>query len=103
MSIRAMMLKGFRISMIDLENTLPAMQQAVDGKIETVTLRDNGAMICDREALPKDKPYNNLASLIAGTGVYGDAIIVGADGDGFCDVPDPFLALLNFPDDYFEQ
>lgn len=103
MSIRAMMLKGFRISMIDLENTLPAMQQAVDGKIETVTLRDNGVMICDREALPKDKPYNNLASLIAGTGVYGDAIIVGADGDGFCDVPDPFLALLNFPEDYFEQ
>lgn len=103
MSIRAMMLKGFRISMIDLENTLPEMQQAVDGKIETVTLRDNGVMICDREALPKDKPYNNLASLIAGTGVYGDAIIVGADGDGFCDVPDPFLALLNFPEDYFEQ
>lgn len=101
--IRAMMLKGFRISITDVENTLPALQQAVDGKIETVTLRDNGVMICDREALPKDKPYNNLASLIAGTGVYGDAIIVGADGDGFCDVPDPFLALLNFPEDYFEQ
>lgn len=101
--IRAMMLKGFRISITDVENTLPALQQAVDGKIETVTLRDNGVMICDREALPKDKPYNSLASLIAGTGVYGDAIIVGAYGDGFCDVPDPLLALLNFPEDYFEQ
>lgn len=101
--MRAMMLKGFRISMIDVENTLKDIQRAVDGKIETNALRDNGVMISDRDAMPKDKPYNNLASLIAGTGIYGDALIVGADEDAFCDVPDPFLALLNFPDDYFKQ
>lgn len=101
--MRAMMLKGFRISMIDVENTLKDMQRVIDGKIETTTLRDDGVMISDRDALPKERPYNNLASLIAGTGIYGDALIVGADGDEFCDVPDPFLALLNFPDDYFKQ
>lgn len=101
--MRAMLLKGFLISMIDLENTLPAMQQAIGGKIETTTLRDDGVMISDRDALPKERPYNNLASLIAGTSIYGDAVIVGAEGDAFCDIPDPFLALLNFPEDYFRQ
>lgn len=100
--MKGILIKGHLFRLEDVENTLPALKQVVDGKIETVTLRDNGVMICDRDALPKDKPYNNLASLIAGTGIYGDALIVGADEDAFCDVPDPFLALLNFPEDYFK-
>ena len=101
--MKGILIKGHLFRLEDVENTLPALQQVVDGKIETTTLRDDGVMISDRDALPKDRPYNNLASLIAGTGIYGDALIVGADGDEFCDVPDPFLALLNFPDDYFKQ
>ena len=101
--IRAMMLKGFRISITDVENTVKDLQKAVDGKLESISLRDGGVMICDRDALPKDKPYNNLASLIAGTGVYGDALIVGTDGKGFCDVPEPFMALMMFPEDYFKE
>lgn len=103
MILRAMMLKGFRIVMTEVADSRAELSQAVDGKPEFIELRDGGIMVCDREALPKEKPYNSIASLIAGTGVYGDAIIVGADGDGFCDVPDPFIALLNFPEDYFEQ
>ena len=95
------LIKGHLFRREEVENTLPALQQVVDGKIETVTLRDNGVMICDRDAMPKDKPYNNLASLIAGTGIYGDALILGADEDTFCDVPDLFLVYLNFPDDYW--
>lgn len=101
--MRAIKLQGFLIKLIDVENTVKDLQTAVDGKLESISLRDDGVMICDREALPKDKPYNNLASLIAGTGVYGDALIVGTDGKGFDDVPDPFMALMNFPEDYFEQ
>lgn len=101
--MRAIKLQGFLIKLIYVENTVRDLQNAVDGKLESISLRDDGIMICDREALPKDKPYNNLASLIAGTGVYGDAIIVGTDGKGFSDVPDPFMALMNLPEDYFEQ
>ena len=101
--MQAMMLQGFRIRMIDLENTTKDIQETLGGRYETITLRDGGHMLCDQFALAKDKPYNSLASLIAGTGVYGDAIIVGADGDGFCDIPDTFLALLNFPEDYFKS
>lgn len=95
------LIKGHLFRREEVENTLPALQQVVDGKIETVTLRGNGVMICDRDAMQKDKPYNNLASLIAGTGIYGDALILGADEDTFCDVPDPFLVYLNFPNDYW--
>ena len=101
--MRAMMLQGFRIRMIDIENTTKAIQDTVGGRYETITLRDGGHMLCDQFALAKDKPYNNLASLIAGTGVYGDAVIVGSDGKGFSDVPEPFMALLNFPEDYFAE
>lgn len=101
--MRAMMFQGFRIRMIDLENTTKAIHEKLGGKYETIVLRDDGRMLCDMYALAKDKPYNSLASLIAGTGIYGDALILGADEDTFCDVPDPFLALLNFPEDYFEQ
>ncbi len=101
--MRAMMLQGFRINMIDLENTTKAIQGKLGGSFETITLRDGGHMLCDQFALAKDKPYNNLASLIAGTGVYGDAVIVGSDGKGFCDVPDAFMTLLNFPVDYFAE
>lgn len=100
--MKGILIKGHLFRLEDVENTLPALQQIVDGKIETVTLRDNGVMICDRDAMPKDKPYNNLASLIAGTGIYGDALILGADEDTFCDVPDSFLVYLNFPDDYWK-
>lgn len=100
--MRAILLRGIKISVIDVV-TINDMQDAIDGKCETLRLRDEGVMVCDREALPKERPYNSLASLIAGTGIYGDALIVGAVGDNLCDVPDPFLALLNFPEDYFKQ
>lgn len=101
--IRAMKLQGFRISMVDIDKTEKALRDAVGGKTETINLRDGGFMICDMFALPKDKPYNSLASLIAGTCVYGDALIVGSDGKGFSDVPEPFMTLLNFPEDYFKE
>ena len=51
-------------------------------------------MIVDEEGLLKGKPYNALASLIAGTGIHGTALIVGVDGDEFDDVPETYLPLL---------
>lgn len=101
--MKVLFLKGFRIELAEIDSTTKALQDAVGGSIETIQLRDGGSMICDRLALPKDKPYNSLASLIAGSGVYGDAIICGTDGNGFCDMPDAFAALLNFPEDYFKD
>ena len=71
------------------------LQDAVDGYIETIGLKDGGVMIADEEGLLKDKPYNKLASLVAGTDIRGTALIVGADGDEFDDVPEQYLPLLS--------
>ena len=53
--------------------------------------------------MPKELPLNNIASLIAGTYVYGKALIIGGTHEKFEDVPEPFEILLNFPDDYFAE
>lgn len=100
--MKGIKIAGIKINGIYVKDDVKSMQQAVDGKVETIKLRDGGLMLCDREALPKDKPYNNLASLVAGTSVYGDAVIIGHNGKDFMDVPDEFLVLFNFPDDYFK-
>lgn len=93
-TLRAMKLELNSIEIIDIENDLHALQQAVGGHIETVTLKDGGIMIVDEEGLLKQYPRNDLASIISGHHIYGTALIVGADGDEFDDVPEQYLPLL---------
>lgn len=93
--MKAITIKGTIIRLDEIENDLRALQHAVDGYIETLGLQDGAVMIVDEEGLLKEKPYNALASLVAGTGIHGTAIIVGTDGEEFDDVPEGYLALLN--------
>jgi|GEM_PF-3742564 len=60
------------------------------GCIETIWLKD-AVIAVDREAQQRGKPRNNLASLIAGTGIYGVAIVMG---DGEEDVPEQYITSL---------
>ena len=93
--MKAITIKGTLIRLDEIANDLRALQHAVDGYIEIVGLRDGAVMIVDEEGLLKGKPYNTLASLIAETSIHGTALIVGADGEEFDDVPDPYLTLLS--------
>lgn len=52
-------------------------------------------MITDADAEAKGFPYNQIASLIAESGIYGTALIVGADEDEFDDVPESYLPLVS--------
>lgn len=62
------------------------------GCVETIWTANADAVICvDREAQQHGKPRNNLASLIAGTGIYGTALIFG---DGEDDVPAHYIERL---------
>lgn len=62
------------------------------GCIEVITMpADDAVMYVDREAQQHGKPRNNLASLIAGTGIYGTALIFG---DGEEDVPAHYIERL---------
>lgn len=89
--MRAMKLAMNSISVIDIENELHALQQAVGGYIETIGLKDGGVMIVDEEGLLKQYPRNDLASLISGHHIFGTALIVGADEDEFDDVPQQYI------------
>lgn len=93
--MRALKIEPNSITVIDIENELRALQQAIGGYIETVGLRDGGVMIVDEEGLLKQYPHNDLASYISGRHIYGTALIVGTDEDEFDDVPEQYLALLD--------
>jgi len=71
----------------DIPNTLEALQEAVDGYIETVTI--HGAtkdivVICDEEGRLKGKEPN---CTIAGVSFVGSIVICGVDGEDFTDCP----------------
>lgn len=100
--IKAIELDGIKINLVDAGDTTAELEKQIGGKLETITLRDGGVMICDREAMPKDLPYNNIASLLAGTGVYGKALIVGGTCERFEDMPGQYAALISFPEVYFQ-
>ena len=89
--IRALEISLNSIRVIDVPNELHALQQAVGGHIETVGLKDGGVMIVDEEGLLKQYPHNDMASYISGLHIYGTALIVGADGDEFDDVPQQYI------------
>ena len=60
-------------------------------RYSTCGLRDGGVMITDADAEAKGLPYNQLASLIAESGIYGTALIFG---DGEDDVPARYIECL---------
>ena len=64
-------------------------------RYSTCGLRDGGVMITDADAEAKGFPYNQIASLIAESGIYGTALIVGADGDKYDDVPESYLPMVS--------
>ena len=72
-----------------------SFQNAVGGAKESIRLKDRGRMIVNRDGERLGMPQNSIASLVAGTMVYGPAVIVGVDDRGFyTDVPQEFTSLL---------
>lgn len=76
---------GRRPGVIEMENSLRAMQKIVGGYIETVTLGTDTALICNEDgiALGLAPNVNFLGLKIRGT-----LLIVGVDGEEFCDISD---------------
>ena len=71
---------------IDIPNTLKAVQGAVGGYIEAVKpmSRPDVCIICDEEGLLKERSYNKS---IDGIDLIGIILAVGVDGDEFTDCP----------------
>lgn len=102
--MKALKIENRKVTLIEIAGGTPdeelhAMQAAVGGYIETVTLAEDAAMIVDEEGLLKCLNQNALASLVARQQIVGTAVIVGlgVDADGervFCDCPERYVTNL---------
>lgn len=87
--MKALKIEMRKITNIDIENTLEALQRSVAGFIETITLvREKAVMIVNEEGVLLGLPVNVIASAVANTQIVGTAIVVGVDGEEFTDVPE---------------
>lgn len=87
--MKALRLEARSIIEVDIENTLEALQNAVDGYIETLTLVPGKAvMIVNEEGLLRGMTPNPIASAVANTQIVGPAVVVGVNGEEFTDVPE---------------
>lgn len=75
---------GCEPEIIEVENTLEALQQEVGGHIETVTIASDAVVICNEEGRLCGLPYN---CRFVGVDFVGTILVVGRDRDEFCDVP----------------
>lgn len=75
---------GCEPELIDIDNTLAALQQEVGGYIETVSIADV-VIICNEEGRLCGLPYN---CRFFGVDFVGTILVIGRDRDEFCDVPE---------------
>lgn len=76
---------GCAPEIIDIDNTLAALQTEVGGYIETVSIA-NVVIICNEEGRLYGLPHN---CRFVGVDFVGPILVVGRDKDEFCDVPEP--------------
>ena len=74
-----------------LKNTLEAMQEAVGGYIETVTLAADCCIICNEEGRLEGLPYNLT---FCGVSFVGTILVVGVAGDAFTGLDDRQIDFL---------
>ena len=87
--MKALKLEGTTVTQVEIENTLEALQAAVNGYIETIGIVPGEAvMIVNEEGRLRGMAPNPIASAFAGIDIVGPALIVGVDEDDFTDVPE---------------
>ena len=62
------------------DNTLPALQEAVGGPIETVTISPGVVFVCNEEGHLRGMPYN---CCLFGVNFVGTVVALGSKGDSF--------------------
>ena len=83
---------GCAPELIDIDNTLKALQAEVDGYIETVTIASDAVVICNEEGRLRGMSYN---CLFFGMVFVGTILVVGRNKDEFCDVPEADLLMYH--------
>lgn len=83
---------GCEPEIIEVENTLKALQDEVGGYIETVTIASDAVVICNEEGRLCGLPYN---CRFVGVDFVGTILVVGRNKDEFCDVPEADFLMEN--------
>ena len=83
---------GAQPEIIEVDNTLKALQAEVDGYIETVTIASDVVVICNEEGVLRGMPYN---CRFVGVDFVGTILVVGRNKDEFCDVPEADFLMGN--------
>lgn len=76
---------GKEPEIIEVENELGALAEKIDGDIEKYDIAVDACVICDKEW---ERKYY-ASKVICGKLFGGPILIVGADGEEFCDLPQP--------------
>lgn len=70
---------------IEVDNTLKALQAEVGGYIEAVTLTGDAVILCNEEGRILGLPHN---CRFLGVNFVGTILVVGRNGEEFCSLPD---------------
>ena len=73
--------EGWKVT--EIQNELEALQQAVGGHLESVSLWADACVLCNEEGRIKGMPYNTT---ICGVSLVGPILIVGTAGEDFSDL-----------------
>ena len=82
---------GQKPRITEIENNLSALQAAVGGYIETVTLAEDCCIICNEEGRLQGLPYNLT---FGGMSFVGTVLFVGVAGDEFADLSERKINFL---------
>ncbi|WP_418656352.1 DUF3846 domain-containing protein [Agathobaculum sp.] len=83
---------GAQPEIIEVDNTLKALQTEVGGYIETVTIASDAVVICNEEGRILGLPDN---CRVCGVDFVGTILVVGRNKDEFCDVPEPDFLMYH--------
>ena len=93
--MKALKLEGTIVREVEIENSIPAIQDEVLGFYDTIPIiKDQAIMIINEKRMYLGMSINLSASAISGQTIVGPALVVGVDGDEFCDIPSDISALI---------
>lgn len=82
---------GEKPRVIEIENELSALQEAVDGYIQAVPLAADACIICNEERKLIGLPYNTR---ILNEIFVGNILFVGVAGEEFCSLTNEQISLI---------
>jgi len=86
----------------NISTSLKNLQKIVGGPIETVTIGGSSVIICNEEGKLRNLECNFIIDYhgIVTDIIVGEAIIIGVDGDDFCDLPMSFATWKRLLEDW---